>query len=296
MTSTRFTFLISIISVCLVCLICLVGFAGCGKDDQNPQADFEPIKPAATVQIEYPKDDPTMRDHDKPDLEGDAVRKRSIATLTEGGFIVSQGLPTSGHRRGVAGKLRPTREIALRLMALNALFMWASAPEAAVKSEELQAYIKRNNLLDHLSLAEQEIISLSRTEANKQHAGSVGWRLENMWSLAWALGFEKKPDPMLGQIPNEVTKAMVMKFMPGLDSSVDDLLKKAKPRSLQEVIQREDIFYCSHNAVRSAQTGSKTVPDNFHPIRDGGAIHERRHGLTWILSPDVRWDDTDLST
>lgn len=29
---------------------------------------------------------------------------------------------------------------------------------------------------------------------------------------------------------------------------------------------------------------------------DGGAIHERRHSLTWILSPGIDWDDTDMST
>lgn len=287
MIFTRFTCLTSIISVCLV---------GCGEGDLNSQTDFEPIKPAATVEIDNPQNDPTVRDHNKPDPDGEAVRKRSVATLAKGGFTVSPALPTSGHRRGVAGKLRSTRAIALRLMALNALFTWASAPEAAVESERLQAYIKRNDLLDHLTEGEKEIISLSRSQANKQHAGMIGWRLENMWALAWALGFEPEPDPMLGQIPNEVTKALVMEFMPDLDTSVDDLLKKAKPRSLQEVIEREDIFYCSHNAVRSAQTGSKTVPDNFHPVRDGGAIHERRHGLSWILSPDVNWDDTDLST
>lgn len=287
MNSMRFTCLLSIISF---------GLIGCGKDDQNSQSDFEPIEPAITVETDSPEDDPTVRDHDKPDPDGEAVRKRSLAILTKGGFIVSPGLPTSGHRRGVAGELRSTREIALRLMALNALFTWASAPEAAVKTEDLQAYVKRNNLLDHLTEDEKKIISLSRAQANKQHAGSIGWRLENMWALAWALGFENEPDPMLGQIPNEVTQGLIMEFMLGLDTSVDDLLKKAKPRSLQEVIELEDIFYCSHNAVRSAQTGSKTVPDNFHPMRDGGAIHERRHGLSWILSPDVKWDDTDLST
>lgn len=287
MISMKFTLLVSIVSVCLV---------GCGKEDQNSQMDFEPIKPLTTIKIKNPQDNPTVRDHGKPDPEGEAVRKRSFATLAKGGFTASPALPTSGHRRGVAGKLRSTREIALRLMALNALFTWASAPADAVKDERLQAYIKRNNLLDHLTKDEKAIISLSRSQANQQHSGSIGWRLENMWSLAWALGFEKEPDPMLGQIPHEVTQAMIMKFMPGLDSSVDDLLEKAKPRSLQEVVEREDIFYCSHNAVRSAQLGVKTVPEDFHPIRDGGAIHERRHGLSWILSPDVKWDDTDLST
>ena len=37
-------------------------------------------------------------------------------------------------------------------------------------------------------------------------------------------------------------------------------------------MELEDVFYCAHNAVRSAQTGSTTsVPKDFHPVRDGGA-------------------------
>lgn len=31
-------------------------------------------------------------------------------------------------------------------------------------------------------------------------------------------------------------------------------------------------------------------------VFDGGAIHERRHALTWAISDGVSWDDTDLTT
>lgn len=62
------------------------------------------------------------------------------------------------------------------------------------------------------------------------------------------------------------------------------------------VLKKEDLFYCLHNAVRSAQLGRKTVPLNFDPIMNGGVIHERRHSLTWMVSKDIDWDETDLST
>lgn len=279
---------------CLASLLILpVLFLGCGQIDSKD--DFEPVKPAATIEF-APGEDPTAVDLEKPDPAGEAIRKRSLAILTKGGFEAVGSLPTAGHRRGVAGKLRSTREIAQRLMALNALFIWASAPEEAIGSREVMEYVKRNGLREHLTEKESAILSLPRTKALEQHAGSVGWRLENMWSLAWVLGFEMEPNPMLGQIPEEITRALVMEFLPGLDSSVEDLLKKTKPRALKEVQELEDVFYCSHNAVRSAQMGSKTVPAGFHPVNDGGAIHERRHALTWTLSPEIEWDDTDLST
>ena len=61
----------------------------------------------------------------------------------------------------------------------------------------------------------------------------------------------------------------------------------------------EDLFYCVHNAVRSAQLAMHEenddavgiVPEGFDPIANGGVIHERRHALTWALSPGVDWDE-----
>ena len=58
----------------------------------------------------------------------------------------------------------------------------------------------------------------------------------------------------------------------------------------------EDLFYCAHHAVRSAQLGRATVPEGFHPMIDGGVIHERRHALSWMVGGDVSWDETHLGT
>ena len=74
------------------------------------------------------------------------------------------------------------------------------------------------------------------------------------------------------------------------------LLERATPRSNAKALALEDLFYCAHNAARSAQLGSKTAPDGFNPVIGGGVIHERRHALTWATSPGTAWDDTDLST
>lgn len=293
-----------------VLLLVFAVFSGCNQDDlmtdskpaskdtgDDAAASFEPVQPALELTVDSRHDDPTAKDADKPDPSGDRIRKRSRRILEAGGFHFAEWLPTAGHRADVPGKLRPVREVALRLMALDALFTWVNSPESSVSSDRLNAYIKRNDLQAHLTKDERVILALTRTEAHKLHNETIGWHLENMWALAWILGFNPPPEPMSGQVTDEVSRAVILDFLPGLDASVDDLLKKAKPRSEAEVVELEDVFYCAHNAVRSAQTGSKnTVPKNFHPLRDGGAIHERRHSLTWAISPGVEWDDTDLST
>ena len=265
------------------------------KKPQNRSDQFVPIEPALTFQVESPEDDPTVKNAGQPDPAGEQVRASSQKALNAAGFQFANNLPTAGHRAAVEGKLRPLREIASRLMALDALFTWVTSPES-VSTERLQAYIKRNALLDHLTGEEQEILSLSRADANSKHSNTIGWRLENMWALAWILGFDPAPD-VSGQLSQEISRAVVLDFLPGLDATVDDLLNKAQPRSEAEVVSLEDLFYCAHNAVRSAQTGStSSVPEDFHPIIDGGAVHERRHALSWALSPGVNWDDADLTT
>lgn len=225
-----------------------------------------------------------------------AIRERHYCMLAERGFICARWLPLYRNEEGAEG-LRPVEEVASRTLALMALFFWVSAPEEVASTERLNSFVERNGLRDWLTEEELEILDLSRAEANEAHEGSVGWKLENLWALCWILGFEPEPCFYKGQLPSEVTQAMLMDFLPNLDANIDDVVNNSNVRSASLVGEMEDLFYCTHNAVRSAQTGSAdAIPQNFHPIIDGGAIHERRHSLTWAMSPGVSWGDTDLST
>lgn len=243
--------------------------------------------------------DPNEYRHTQPtegvDPERVARREHHYCLLAQRGFRCARWLPLyrTEEQKDV---LRPTEEIAARLMALGALFLWASAPEDVATTERLQRFIDRNALHDHLTAEESSILSLPRVQAKEVHGSSIGWRLENMWALAWILGFDPAPTFFQGQLPDSVSQGMIFDFLPSLDATLAEFLQSLHARSTPEVAQQEDLFYCAHNAVRSAQQGFDSVPQAFHPVRDGGAIHERRHALTWALSPGVGWDDTDLST
>ena len=220
------------------------------------------------------------------------VRQKNLASLKRLGFKVAPSLPTVRHDGRV--RLRPVGEIVARAAALKALFAWVSAPEEAIPADKVTAYVRRNKLRDHLAGEERQALDLPRAEAQEQHVDSVGWKLENMWPLAWVAGFDPAP-PVGGMIDGEQIGAL-LQFLPSFDGSVGDFTKSCTPRPVAEVDALEDLFYCAHNAARSAQLGGDTVSDAFHPVRDGGVVQERRHALTWALSPGVAWDDTDLST
>ena len=231
------------------------------------------------------------------DSERIEKREKIYCQLAERGFKCARRLPLyrGDDKQDI---LRPLEEIAARLLALNALFLLVSAPDNIAATDRLQAFVDRNELLGHLTAAERAIFSLKRSEANSAHSATIGWRLENMWALSWILGFDPAPPFFQGQIPSEITRSMIMGFLPNLDATIGHFLQSTHSRSRtpEEVGAQEDLYYCVHNAVRSAQLGSDTVPHNFHPVRDGGAIHERRHVFTWAMSPNQTWEETDLST
>lgn len=225
-------------------------------------------------------------------MTAEQLRTKVFSDLEAAGFHAAGSLPLPD----MNAKARPPQEIAARLMALDALFSWVAFPEKNAASERIVKYIERNSLRDWLTPQEADIVALDRNEAHATHVDNIGWKLENMWPLAWALGFAKEPTIEASQIQEEVTRAIFYDFLSGLDATIETQVAKGTPRKREELIALEYRFYCAHNAVRSAQLGGKTVPAGFHPIVHGGAVHERRHSLTWCISPEDAWEDTDLST
>lgn len=221
------------------------------------------------------------------------IRAQSLAWLAPRGFKVAQWLPLSS---GDFDQLRPLEEIAARAMAVKALFAFVVAPEQVLPSDTLTAFFAQNNLRDALTDSEREILLLDREVARSQHQNAIGWKLENLWPLAWVLGFKETPTIEADQISSDIQNEVLHGFLPSFEVSVDEFASQLTPRDAGEVSALEDLFYCAHNAVRSAQLGGDTVPTGFHPISHGGVVHERRHSLTWCLSPGIAWDETDLST
>lgn len=258
----------------------------------GPMTYREPaMEPAATVQLSEEEIDELRVDVPPHWI---ALRDQNIAALREKGFECANWLPYGRNEE----QLRPAGEIAGRLFALACLFVWVVDDGERAPEDRLKSFVQRNGLADFLNEEENEILDLPRPAALEQHAETIGWRLENMWALAWLLGFEPAPPFYAGQLSGDITMGMFefLGLIPDFAGSIDPFVAEHPLRPPAEVVKTEDLFYCAHNAVRSAQLGRPTVPSDFDPIGDGGAIHERRHSLTWALSPGVDWDETDLST
>jgi hypothetical protein len=230
------------------------------------------------------------------------MRDANIARLNKHGFKPATWMPLPcsigerPHQIGFAGgTLRPEIEIVNRLLCHCAAFAWGSAPQHF--EQRIAHFIASNGLREFMTEEELQIIDRPKDDASVQFAHMVGWRLENMWPLAWILGLADEPSAITGQLPQETSGALMSLFLPEFTVTAESLLAQGQTQPIETIVQIEDLFYLAHNAVRAGQTGRHDqLPDNFDPVGDGGAIHERRHSLTWSLAQGAAWDETDLST
>lgn len=215
-------------------------------------------------------------------------RKQSLRVCSSAGFKPARSLPTSWDL-----KLRPSLEIAGRLHAIKALVLWLMVSAEHLEDEKILQFVEKNTLKNYMS--EDEIAIFQSERDNDELRNSIGWKFENAWPLAWYFGYDE-PDHLGHMMPGEEMEEILMNYTCSLEETMEEWTNKQTTKSEEEVAQKEDLFYCLHNAVRSAQLGRNTVPNGFDPIGNGGVIHERRHALTWMLSEHVKWEDTELAT
>ncbi|MCV6630196.1 MAG: DUF4272 domain-containing protein [Flavobacteriaceae bacterium] len=217
-----------------------------------------------------------------------AFRIRSLEICKQAAYKPTLHLPTTWNRT-----LRPPMEIALRLHAIKALVLWVLVPEDMVSDAQILEFVARNNLLEYMESEEQEILKSVRGAEEDRRI--IGWKFENAWPLAWFFGY-REPEITAAMMSGDQMQDVLRHHSCKLEESLEEWVAKQSLLTEKEVIEKEDLFYCIHNAVRSAQLGEDTVPVGFHPVENGGVIHERRHALTWMLSNGIDWEQTDLST
>lgn len=177
------------------------------------------------------------------------IRAANLDVLTAMGFKVAQGLPLGPRGSGIGP--RPVEEIAKRLWALNCLFAYIAAPNKKVPTMRICKCMLRSDLRRFLTADELEVLDGWRSKSQKRHIETIGWRLENMLPLAWILGFAIEPDVDGDMLEGEPVNDLVEGFIGSMDQLMDPWLNDKTPRTNLEIIAREDLLYCAHNAVRS---------------------------------------------
>ncbi|MEM1183881.1 MAG: DUF4272 domain-containing protein [Planctomycetota bacterium] len=217
------------------------------------------------------------------------IRSANLELLTEHGFRPAPLLPL-----GEPTTLRSQDEVFGRLWALDVAVRWVYAPVERFSDATLIHERDRVDAVAGLSSEEMSVFECPRSEASMEFGSEFGWKTEHLYTLAWVLGMSREPE-FTGDFFGEEDQVAAYKAF--VKPEYDATLANLKLRSLEEVVTLEDRFYCVHNVARSALfSGADTIPESFDAQANGGVVQERRHALTWCLSPGVAWDDTDLST
>ncbi|MBC7834912.1 MAG: DUF4272 domain-containing protein [Phycisphaerales bacterium] len=227
-------------------------------------------------------------------IEPSVIRAANLVVLKKAGFRVAPNLPFADPRNP---PVRPREEIVRRLASLEALCLYVAAPPEKYPEGPLREMIEAHNLLGIMPAEERAIMAMGRDDAFAANKEAIGWRMENLVPLAWALGNETPPGIDGEMIGGDELDQILTEFSPRTAADCAAMLAGNTMRSAAEIVAMEDLFYGAHNAVRSAQfSDPKCVPRGFDPVAGGGVIHERRHALTWMTSPGTPWGDVDLST
>ena len=240
-----------------------------------------------------------------------AIREQNAKRCAAAGFRFAPHLPLSDQ-----AELRPYQEILSRFAALGQLCTYVFIDEEQAGEDAIRAYMDECDLEDHLTAEESEVIQMPRAQAHAL-GGEVGWKLENMFSLAWVFGYANEPSIDGKPIGDDAMPVLIRS-----PYNVDThrlAAEQALIRPVEEIVCLEDLYFCLHNAARTAvltpgrwqRTGfvSRLV-DVFRkkerspvPGPPGQTlavlyrvIEERRHALTWVLSPGTPWEETSLDT
>jgi hypothetical protein len=222
------------------------------------------------------------------------IRAESLDFLEPRGFSLSQAssnLPLPNLKQ----TLRPLADIVGRVMAMQTLFLYVALEEEQERSETLQKYITQNYLMSHFTPEEARVFSLPRTQAREHYQASIGWLLEGIWSLAWVLGYNKKPEVHVREIPVDVTQDIFLVFLPEVGSFLDDFFHRVSLRHVDEVITLEDRFFCALHAFSLSNRGINALPKAFSTPFYESIITERLHALHWSLTPTLPWEALMLS-
>ena len=189
-------------------------------------------------------------------------------------------------------------------VARRAIILWAVALRAeATPREEVVALIEKSNAWDSVSPMERRFLEDPNPDPGLSQA--LVWRLESLWVMLWALGHADQLD-----WPSNMCNVPRLVEIMQVQESSQAFITEAKLRSVQEILDAQDLTMRIHWAIRDAGLRERpTIPERLDwsgpftavPVTQCpgvGVVEERHHALNWLvkfLNP-ANWDRVDTPT
>jgi len=217
-------------------------------------------------------------------------RQRSIAALEQKGVPYIKHLPLAALESEAA--IRTPQEIAERLVAMFAVCVYSEARGAGESWDDCQKYLATGDdilggRLDVL-LTPNEKAYLAQHQPDQQLVVNFSWRYECCHVLTWALGLIDE----LGY-PDSTCDVSSLAGLLLSQNNLDNLLKNAKPRAKDEILDAADLILRYDWACVDARINGRPMPANLN----GGVVYEWHYALNWLIGyMNADWDSISTDT
>ena len=195
---------------------------------------------------------------------------------------INEYLPTIEEEDEV--ELRSPEDVLRRLVAL-----WSVVDKSFLgpKSESTN-YIVTHELQAWLSNI--ELVFLLNKKPTERDGIHFSWQLEALYFIAWCAGLLECPE-----VPNnESSVKSILGLFPAGSEQPDRLRSAIRLRNSSEILDRADLLYRLHWAVRDNKLAGSDALEGI----DGGVIQEWHRAVNWIIRYDGEdnWDQVGTDT
>ena len=110
----------------------------------------------------------------------------------------------------------------------------------------------------------------------------MDWAYEAFWALCWCLGFVRDISDASKICDCQKAIALIQGC-----GSVQNLVKKGKLRSKEEILDMLDLYFRYNWAINDAKVNPNASIGKLNP----SIVIERRRGLEWVVSEVEDWYD-----
>ena len=209
-------------------------------------------------------------------------RQRSIAALEEQGIACSRSLPCL-HEDSRA-QVKPLEEVLTRAIACFVAVQISCDLRNGLYQKSRQFFdsvIEALQLREHFTEQELRIID---NRASQQDLLDLDWAYECFWALCWYLGLvpELRDAASICDCSQSVKLYMLLSGPKGREA--------CKPRSLEELLDMEDLYLRYHWALNEHSANPEAPAGQLEP----SVVLERRRALEWLISEQRDWDAIPL--
>ena len=220
----------------------------------------------------------TSLDHPNPSPAQLARRERSRLRTAELGAPFLKDLPVVEDAKTI--EPRPAQEVAGRAVAVAI----AAVKGEGLEQDRVEGIVEKLEAKALLTPEERKFV-FDPAPTDKDRA-KFGWRYEGLDVLLWALGFRDSL-PTANAIMDPATDVGIVR-----KNGAAGLTANAKPRTMDELLDMADLYYCLHWAAIELRINGQANERLNEEI-----IMERHYALNWLIRyMNQDWDHVTTDT